>query len=175
MWINEEHSRTVSRPGIPECWPAHPHVAHDLAVLACSRYFTSCAVTPAALEDWHRSNLPAFLERLRGRLGDGCQPGKHMARPRTQRDEAHAEARTRTSRGCPKPLALELHGKPDRTPPYPAVTTSSSTNAVEKAAVDMTMGSGTGANGSLEATRGSSPDNYTAPPDCQACDRWSSG
>lgn len=47
MWINEEHPRTVSRPGIPECWPAHPHVAYDLAVLACSRYFTSSAVTLA--------------------------------------------------------------------------------------------------------------------------------
>ena len=54
MWVDEQHLWNMTRPGIPECWPAHPHVVHDLAVLACSRYCTSFAVTPAALEDWHR-------------------------------------------------------------------------------------------------------------------------
>lgn len=90
MWVNEQHLWNVTRPGIPECWPAHPHLVHDLAVLACSRYFTRFAVTPAALEDWHRHQLPGFLERLRDRLGDGCQPSKHQPRPRRERDESHA-------------------------------------------------------------------------------------
>ena len=36
IWINEQHLWNVARPGIPECWPAHPHLVHDLAVLACS-------------------------------------------------------------------------------------------------------------------------------------------
>lgn len=90
MWVNEQHLWNVTRTGIPECWPAHPHLVHDLAVLACSRYYTSFAVTPAALEDWHRYALPGFLERLRDRLGDGCQPGKHQPRPRNERDETHA-------------------------------------------------------------------------------------
>jgi hypothetical protein len=61
--------------------------------------------------------------------------------------------RTQPGRKTLRITALDLHG-PYRTPPYPAVTTSSSTNAVEKAASDMTMGSGTGANGSLEAREG---------------------
>ena len=98
MWVNEEHLWSVSRPGIPECWPAHPHIVHDLAVLACSRYYTSFAVTPAVLEDWHRYGLPGFLERLRDRLGDGCQPGKHQPRPRQERDETHAAAPVRAGR-----------------------------------------------------------------------------
>ena len=98
MWVNEQHLWNVTRTGIPECWPAHPHLVHDLAVLACSRYYTSFAVTPAALEDWHRYGLPGFLERLRDRLGDGCQPGKHQPRPRNERDETHASTTVRRGR-----------------------------------------------------------------------------
>lgn len=94
IWINEQHLWNVSRPGIPECWPAHPHVVHDLAVLASIRFYTGFAVTPAALEDWHRYCLPGFLERLSDRLGDGCQPGQHAPRPRVERDQMFASRRT---------------------------------------------------------------------------------
>lgn len=88
-WINEQHLWNLARPGIPECWPAHPHLVHDLAVLACGRYYTLFAVTPAALEDWHRYALPGFLERVRDRLGDGCQPSQHQRDPRADRDRAY--------------------------------------------------------------------------------------
>lgn len=98
MWVNEQHLWNVTRPGIPECWPAHPHLVHDLALLACSRFFTSFAVTPTELDDWHRYDLPGFLERLRDRLGDACQPGRHQPRPRNERDESHASARMRAAR-----------------------------------------------------------------------------
>jgi hypothetical protein len=98
MWVNEQHLWSVTRPGIPECWPAHPHLVHDLAVLACSRHYTSFAVTPAALEDWHRYTLPGFLERLRDRLADGCQPSRHQPRPRNERDQSHAAAPNRRGR-----------------------------------------------------------------------------
>jgi hypothetical protein len=97
-WVNEQHLWNLTRTGVPECWPAHPHLVHDLAVLACGRYYTSSAVTPTALEDWHRYQLPGFLERLRDRLGDGCQPGKHQPRPRNERDESHAATHTRRGR-----------------------------------------------------------------------------
>lgn len=50
------------------------------------------------MEDWHRYGLPDFLERLRDRLGDGCQPGKHQPRPRHVRDETHATTRVRRVR-----------------------------------------------------------------------------
>jgi len=92
-WVNREHLWAVTRPGIPECWPAHRHIVHDLAVLACSRYYVTYAVTPGPLEDWHRYQLPAFLQRLQDRLdGQGCQPGKHEARPRAVRDDAFIAA-----------------------------------------------------------------------------------
>jgi hypothetical protein len=98
IWVNEQHLWNVTHPGIPECWPAHPHLAHDIAVLACGRYYTNFAVTPAALEDWHRYSLPGFLERLRERLGDGCQPSRHQSRPRTERDQSHASTPARRGR-----------------------------------------------------------------------------
>jgi hypothetical protein len=98
MWVNEQHLWNVTRPGIPECWPAHPHLVHDLAVLACSRHFTKFAITPSALEDWHRFALPGFLERLRDRMGDSCQPGRHQPRPRHERDETHSSAPVRRDR-----------------------------------------------------------------------------
>ncbi len=97
-WINTEHLWNVTRPGIPECWPAHPHLVHDLAAVGCSRYYTSYAVTPAALEDWHRNNLPAFLDRIRDRLDTGCQPGHHQPRPRLERDRSFGAPEIRRAR-----------------------------------------------------------------------------
>jgi len=98
IWINQEHLWALNRPGIPECWAAHPHLVHDLAVIACSRYYASFAVAPAPLEDWHRYQLPAFLERLRDRLGDGCQPGRHQPPPRAERDRSYSAAHARRGR-----------------------------------------------------------------------------
>ena len=43
--------------------------------------------TPAALDEWHRYTLPAFLDRLHARLGEGCPPGRHATRPRHDRDQ----------------------------------------------------------------------------------------
>lgn len=95
-WINTQHLWSVHRPGVPECWPAHPHLVHDLAVVACARYYAAFAATPAQLEEWHRYSLPLFLDRIRERLEDGCQPGKHMAPPRAERNAKHtAEEPTR--------------------------------------------------------------------------------
>ena len=89
-WINEQHLWGVG-VGLPECWPAHPHVIHDLAVVACARYYTAFALAPTALDDWHRYSLPSFLERLSSRLDGGCQPGRHTDPPRGERDR-HAQA-----------------------------------------------------------------------------------
>ena len=76
------------------CWPWHPHVVHDLAVLASTRYLARYAVSPAHLEDWHRVRLPAFLDRLSQRLGGACLSGHHAARPRDDRDREHIDALT---------------------------------------------------------------------------------
>ena len=85
IWINTQHLWNVASPGIPECWPAHPHLVNDLAVLACARYYTRYA-SPGPLDAWHRYDLPMFLDRLEHRLGEGCPPGRHSPRPREDRD-----------------------------------------------------------------------------------------
>lgn len=66
-WINTEH---VWDPAylMPECWPAHPHLVHELAVLADQRRRAGAALTSEALEEWHRYALPAFFDRRRTRL-----------------------------------------------------------------------------------------------------------
>ena len=60
---------------IPACWPQHPHLVHEIAVLADQRRRTGYAFTSDALEEWHRRSLPALhrtdevaaAEPLRGR------------------------------------------------------------------------------------------------------------
>jgi hypothetical protein len=99
-WVNQQHLWNLTRPGIPECWPAHPHLVHDLAVLACSRYYTTFAVTPAALEDWQRHQLPGFLDRIRDRLAEGCQPARHQPRPRQDRDRSLVAPPAREARSA---------------------------------------------------------------------------
>jgi hypothetical protein len=97
-WINDQHLWSVSRPGIPECWPDHPHIIHDLAAVACARYYASLTLNPLALETWHRDTLPAFLSRLTERIGDSCQPGEHAPRPRHERDKMFARGRKQRNR-----------------------------------------------------------------------------
>lgn len=98
IWINEQHLWNLQRPGIPSCWPAHPHLVHDLAVLTCTRYIAGSTLTPHALEEWHGATLPGFLYRLNERLGDTCQPGRHEPSPRYERDQKHTEEQQRQRR-----------------------------------------------------------------------------
>jgi hypothetical protein len=74
-WINHEYAwRSTSL--IPPCWPRHPHLVAELAVLACLRATAADATSPDQLEDWHRYALPHFQERMTARLGDsGCRNG----------------------------------------------------------------------------------------------------
>jgi hypothetical protein len=74
-WVNHEYAwRPTSL--IPPCWPRHPHLVGELAVLACLRATAAYATTPDQLEDWHRYALPHFQERMTSRLGDGgCRNG----------------------------------------------------------------------------------------------------
>lgn len=60
---------------IPPYWPQHPHLVHDVAVLADQRRRAGLAHTSDPLEDWHRYCLPAFLDRTRARVKDHCQDG----------------------------------------------------------------------------------------------------
>lgn len=79
-WINTEH---VWDPAylIPECWPSHPHLVHELAVLADQRRRAGAALTSDALEEWHRYALPAFFDRRRTRLRNMCDDNGHRPWP----------------------------------------------------------------------------------------------
>jgi len=79
-WVNREHGWQPDRV-IPPCWPQHPHLVHELAVLACLRHVAGQALIPEPLEDWHRNGLAGFLDRLGPRLGTGCPPGRHTDWP----------------------------------------------------------------------------------------------
>ena len=70
-WVNHEYGWGVERL-IPPCWPAHPHISHELPVLADQRYTAGQAFHSGALEEWHRYTLPLFLERMTARLGNRC-------------------------------------------------------------------------------------------------------
>ena len=84
-WINHEYTWQFDRM-IPGCWPAHPHIAHELAVLACLRYDAGFDLSPDTLEEWHRYALPGFLDRTAVSMGsNACPPGKHNDWPGASR------------------------------------------------------------------------------------------
>jgi hypothetical protein len=79
-WLNQAYAwQTAS--AVPSCWPAHPYLVAELAVLACLRVVAGDATTPHAMEEWHRYALPAFSTRMAERLGIGCPPGRHTDWP----------------------------------------------------------------------------------------------
>jgi hypothetical protein len=60
---------------IPGCWPQHPYLVHEIAVLADQRRRAGTARTSDVLEEWHRYPLPAFIDRMRTRNKDRCEEG----------------------------------------------------------------------------------------------------
>lgn len=71
-WLNDQYS-WQSKTMIPACWPRHPHIAHELAVLAIQRYLAERDINPTALDDWHRYNRPLFVDRMLTQLSEGCR------------------------------------------------------------------------------------------------------
>lgn len=117
-WLNGGY---VWRPVnlIPACWPRHPHLAHELPVLACLRAAAEDANGPELLEDWHRQALPTFFERLAVRLGEStCRTGQHQDWPAASRYAAYNSDEARTDRS--ELFHLDTHPAPhsvSATPP----------------------------------------------------------
>jgi hypothetical protein len=82
---------------IPACWPQHPHLVHEIAVLADQRRRAGHALTSDALEEWHRYNLPAFTERMKSRLRNHCEADHQIwpAKGRYTRYTAETSRHTR--------------------------------------------------------------------------------
>lgn len=73
-WLNLEYVWDVSAM-IPPCWPQHPHLVHEIAVIADQRRRAGRALTSDALEEWHRYALPSFIDRMKGRSRNHCEEG----------------------------------------------------------------------------------------------------
>jgi hypothetical protein len=86
-WLNHEHVWDVADV-IPPCWPQHPHLVHEIAVLADQRHRAGQALSSDPLEEWHRHSLPEFTERMRTRLRNHCQED-HQSWPAKGRYSRH--------------------------------------------------------------------------------------
>ena len=89
IWFNHEYVWDHNAGMIPACWPQHPHLVHEIAVLADQRRRAGIDPTSSALEEWHRFGIPGFLQRLTTRTKNSC-------------DEHHASwpAEARHARGA---------------------------------------------------------------------------
>lgn len=70
-WLNIQHTWNPDT-AVPGCWPRHPHLAHDIAVLADQRRRAGNTTSSTSLEQWQRLVLPAFLDRMRASVGQHC-------------------------------------------------------------------------------------------------------
>ncbi|WP_232546982.1 hypothetical protein [Propioniciclava soli] len=91
IWINHEYVWDPDST-IPPCWPQHPHIVHELAVMADQRRRAGITLDSNALEEWHRYTLPGFLERLRGRLKAHCETD-HQPWPARGRGARYTDTR----------------------------------------------------------------------------------
>ena len=95
-WLNAEYVWDVAAV-IPGCWPRHPHLVHELAVLADQRRRAGTALSSDALEEWHRYALPGFVDRMRTRTRDHCEEG-HQGWPARSRHARHTSGEARRER-----------------------------------------------------------------------------
>ncbi len=119
-WVNTEYVWDPNgAPTIPDCWPQHPHLVHELAVLADQRRRCSLATESDLLENWHRFVLPGFIDRLRHRLRQCCEDGVHQPWPaagryvRSTSDRAVAQRRTLFEHDLNRPAPTDPDPDPD--------------------------------------------------------------
>lgn len=87
QWFNHEYAWDPSQV-IPACWPEHPHLVHDIAVLADARRRAGSATNSGPLEEWHRVCVPWFLGRMRDSIKAHCEE-RHQAWPARARYARH--------------------------------------------------------------------------------------
>lgn len=110
IWLNREYTWDVGAQ-IPSCWPEHPHLVHEIATVADARRRAALAPNGNDLEDWHRYCLPAFIDRMRGRLKQHCEDG-HGRWPGRSRHSEHTSARDTELRE--EAYAADLDAMPSR-------------------------------------------------------------
>ena len=83
-WLNREYVWDTGDL-IPACWPSHPHLVHEIGVVADQRRRAGMAFTSDALEEWHRYCLPMFIDRMKARYRGFCEDG-HITAPGSARN-----------------------------------------------------------------------------------------
>ncbi len=86
-WLNHQYFWDPTDM-IPTCWPLHPHLVREVAVLADQRRRAGLETTSHSLEAWHRYALPAFTDRARERTRSYCEAG-HQPWPGRSRHQQH--------------------------------------------------------------------------------------
>jgi len=96
----------------------HPHLVHELAVLADQRHRAGQALSSDPLEEWHRHSLPEFRERMRTRLRNHCQEDHQSwpAKGRYSRHVGEASRRRRMDAYAGDVRALKSTDDQDRSP-----------------------------------------------------------
>lgn len=95
-WFTHEYTWDHNAGMIPPCWPQHPHLVHEIALLADQRRRAAIDPTSSSLEEWHRYCVPSFIDRLKARTKNACDE-RHSTWPAEARynrytsRSAHAE------------------------------------------------------------------------------------
>jgi len=97
-WLNHDYTWDPATM-IPSCWPHHPHLVHELAVLADQRRTAEVALNSDPVEDWHRYSLPFFIDRMNNRLRTHCENG-HEPSPSRGRQARHTSPASRQERAA---------------------------------------------------------------------------
>lgn len=88
-WFNTEYVWDPTAGMIPPCWPQHPHLVHEIAVLADQRRRAGIDTSSNTLEEWHRYTVPTFIDRLRQRIKSHCNEN-HQPSPARTRHARHS-------------------------------------------------------------------------------------
>lgn len=99
VWTNHEYGWRAEDL-IPDCWPHHPPLVREIAVLADLRRRAGAAATSDSLEEWHRYALPAFLDRMGRRSSTSNCVEKHQDWPARGRYTRHVSEDCRAARGA---------------------------------------------------------------------------
>ncbi len=98
VWLNHEYGWRAEDL-VPACWPRHPYLVREIAVLADQRRRAGAAVTSDGMEEWHRYALPAFTDRM-SRRARGCDCAeRHQDWPARGPYTRHVSDQARQRRG----------------------------------------------------------------------------
>ncbi|MGC3994745.1 MAG: hypothetical protein QM779_11635 [Propionicimonas sp.] len=87
-WFNHEYVWDPAAGMIPPCWRRHPHLIHEIGVLADQRRTIATATNSNSLEEWHRLIVPDFLQRMQDRIKQHCDD-QHQLWPARARYARH--------------------------------------------------------------------------------------